>query len=488
MLRTVYFPFFSFYMSAQPAASTSKLSRIISLLKQALKGEDLDFTQGSIRKGVLLLAIPMMLEMAMESVFALVDLYFVGHLPNSSHAIQTVGLTESVLTIIYSLAIGMSMAATAVVARRIGEKNPEAAAKAGVQAILIAVFFNLIISVLGVIYASDILMLMGASAETAAHGTHFTQIMMGGSVIIVLLFLINGIFRGAGNAAIAMKSLWIANIANIILCPILINGFGPIPAFGLTGAAIATTIGRSMGVAYQIWHLVNGKGLLKVHLSYLKPHFEQMKALLKIATPGIFQFIIASCSWIFLAQLVATTGGDHGSAGYQTALRLMMFFMLPAWGMSNAAATLVGQNLGAQHLQRAIDSVMKTAKYIVVYMVLVMTFTFIGGYYFISFFTNDQLVQEVALHALQIMSLGYIFYGIGMVLVSTFNGAGDTWTPTWVNFFGFWLFQIPLAYLLAKHFEMGPTGVFIAIPVAEVGIAIAGYILFKKGRWKTIKV
>ena len=318
-------------MSAQPAASTSKLSRIISLLKQALKGEDLDFTQGSIRKGVLLLAIPMMLEMAMESVFALVDLYFVGHLPNSSHAIQTVGLTESVLTIIYSLAIGMSMAATAVVARRIGEKNPEAAAKAGVQAILIAVFFNLIISVLGVIYASDILMLMGASAETAAHGTHFTQIMMGGSVIIVLLFLINGIFRGAGNAAIAMKSLWIANIANIILCPILINGFGPIPAFGLTGAAIATTIGRSMGVAYQIWHLVNGKGLLKVHLSYLKPHFEQMKALLKIATPGIFQFIIASCSWIFLAQLVATTGGDHGSAGYQTALRLMMFFMLPAW-------------------------------------------------------------------------------------------------------------------------------------------------------------
>lgn len=488
MLISGLFPNFSFYMSAQQTASKGKLSRIISLLKQALKGEDLDFTQGSIRKGVLLLAIPMMLEMAMESVFALVDLYFVGHLPNSSHAIQTVGLTESVLTIIYSLAIGMSMAATAVVARRIGEKNPEAAAKAGVQAIIIAVAFNLIISVLGVIYASDILLLMGASAETAAHGTTFTQIMMGGSVIIVLLFLINGIFRGAGNAAIAMKSLWIANIANIILCPVLINGLGPIPAFGLTGAAIATTIGRSMGVTYQVWHLVNGKGLLKVQLSYFKPHFEQMKALLKIATPGIFQFIIASCSWIFLAQLVAKTGGDHGSAGYQTALRLMMFFMLPAWGMSNAAATLVGQNLGAKHLQRATDSVMKTAKYIVVYMVLVMAFTFIGGYYFISFFTNDAVVQEVALRALQIMSLGYIFYGIGMVLVSTFNGAGDTWTPTWVNFFGFWLFQIPLAYLLAKHFEMGPTGVFIAIPVAEIGIAIAGYILFKKGRWKTIQV
>lgn len=475
-------------MSQQQTASTGKLSQIFTLLKQALKGEDLDFTQGSIRRAVLLLAIPMMLEMAMESVFALVDLYFVGHLHNSSHAIQTVGLTESVLTIIYSLAIGMSMAATAVVARRIGEKNPEAAAKAGVQAIIVAVAVNLIISIVGFIYASDILLLMGASAETAEQGTPFARIMMGGSVIIVLLFLINGIFRGAGNAAIAMKSLWIANIANIILCPILINGFGPIPAFGLTGAAIATTIGRGIGVCYQVYHLVSGKSLLKIHLSYFKPHFEQIKALLKIATPGIFQFIIASCSWIFLAQLVATTGGDHGSAGYQTALRLMMFFMLPAWGMSNSAATLVGQNLGAKQLDRAEQSVMKTAKYIVIYMISVMLFTFIGGYYFISFFTNDKQVQEVALQALQIMCLGYIFYGIGMVLISTFNGAGDTWTPTWVNFFGFWLFQIPLAFLLAKHFNMGPTGVFIAIPVAETGIAIAGYILFKKGRWKTIKV
>ncbi|SHG54652.1 putative efflux protein, MATE family [Pedobacter caeni] len=488
MLITVYCTHFPLFMSQQQTASSGKLSQIFILLKQALKGEDLDFTQGSIRRAVLLLAIPMMLEMAMESVFALVDLYFVGHLHNSSHAIQTVGLTESVLTIIYSLAIGMSMAATAVVARRIGEKNPEAAAKAGVQAIIIAVAVNIVISIIAFIYASEILLLMGASAETAVQGTPFARIMMGGSVIIVLLFLINGIFRGAGNAAIAMKSLWIANIANIILCPILINGFGPIPAFGLTGAAIATTIGRGIGVCYQVYHLVSGKSLLKLHLSYFKPHFEQIKALLKIATPGIFQFIIASCSWIFLAQLVATTGGDHGSAGYQTALRLMMFFMLPAWGMSNAAATLVGQNLGAKRIDRAEQSVMKTAKYIVIYMASVMVFTFIGGYYFISFFTNDKLVQEVALRALQIMSLGYIFYGIGMVLISTFNGAGDTWTPTWVNFFGFWLFQIPLAFLLAKHFNMGPTGVFIAIPVAETGIAIAGFLLFKKGRWKTIKV
>lgn len=464
------------------------LTKVFSVIKQSLSGKELDFTEGSIRLAVVLLAIPMMLEMAMESIFALVDLYFVGHLHNSSIAIQTVGLTESVLTIIYSLAIGMSMAATAVVARRVGEKDPVAAAKAGMQAIILAVVINLTLSIFAFIYAADILLLMGASAETAREGVTFTRIMMGSSTIIVLLFLINGIFRGAGNAAIAMKSLIIANLFNIVLCPILINGLGPVPAFGLTGAAIATTIGRGLGVCYQIYHLTNGKGILKPKLAYFKPHFEQMKALLKIAAPGIFQFVIASCSWIFLAQLVATTGGDHGSAGYQTALRLMMFFMLPAWGMSNAAATLVGQNLGAKKLDRAEQSVMKTAKYVVIYMIVVMGLTFAFGYYFISFFTNDPVIRDVARTALNIMSAGYIFYGIGMVLISTFNGAGDTWTPTKVNFFGFWLFQIPLAYLLAKYFELGPTGVFIAIPVAEIGIAIAGFILFKRGRWKTINV
>ncbi|MES2456252.1 MAG: MATE family efflux transporter [Bacteroidota bacterium] len=475
-------------MLQQQKAPTGKPAQIYNLIKQALKGEELDFTQGSIRRAVILLAIPMMLEMAMESVFALVDLYFVGHLHNSSHAIQTVGLTESVLTVIYSLAIGMSMAATAVVARRIGEKDPEAAARAGMQAIVVAFGINVLISIAGFIYATDILLLMGASAETASQGTPFIRIMMGGSIIIVLLFLINGIFRGAGNAAIAMKSLWIANLANIVLCPLFINGLGPIPAFGLTGAAIATTLGRGIGVCYQIYHLSNGRSQLKIHLSYFKPHWEQIKALLKIATPGIFQFVIASCSWIFLAQVVATTGGDHGSAGYQTALRLMMFFMLPAWGMSNAAATLVGQNLGAKRLDRAEESVLKTAKYVAIYMGSVMVITFAVGHYFISFFSNDVQIQEVAQRALHIMSIGYVFYGMGMVLINTFNGAGDTWTPTIVNFFGFWMLQIPLAFVLAKHFEMGPTGVFIAIPVAETCIALAGYVLFKKGRWKTIKV
>jgi len=467
----------------------SLFSKIFTTLKQALKGdESFDYTAGSIKRAVILLAIPMVLEMMMESVFALVDLYFVGHLEHSSFAIQTVGLTESVLTIIYSLAIGMSMAATAVVARRIGEKDPTAAAKAGMQAIIIAFVVNSVMSILGVIYAKDILLLMGASIDAAEHGYRFTQIMIGSSLCIMLLFLINGIFRGAGNAAIAMKSLWLANICNIILCPILINGLGPIPAFGLIGAALATTLGRSIGVLYQVYHLFSGNGVLKIRISYFIPDFKQIKALVKIAAPGILQFVIASCSWIFLAQLVATTGGDHGSAGYQTALRIMMFFILPAWGLSNAAATLVGQNLGAKQIERAEKSVYTTARYNVIFMATIMVITLVFGQYIISFFTNDEMVKTVAVEALQIMSVGFIFYGIGMVLINTFNGAGDTWTPTGINFFGFWLFQIPLAYILAKHFNMGPTGVFIAIPVAETAITLAGIFFYKRGKWKRVQV
>lgn len=465
-----------------------KVSSFFSVLKQAIKGQEVDLTSISIKRAIVLLAIPMMLEMAMESVFALVDLYFVGHLKNSSHAIQTVGLTESVLTVIYSLAIGLSMAATAVVARRIGEKNPEAASKAGMQTIIIAVLINLGISIFGFLHARGLLLIMGASAETADHGTPFVRIMMGGSIIIVLLFLINGIFRGAGNAAIAMRSLWLANIANIILCPIFIRGLGPIPAFGLTGAAIATSIGRGLGVTYQVYNLFNGKNALKIRLSYFIPDWQQIKAIIKIAAPGILQFVIASCSWIFLAQLVATTGGDHGSAGYQTSLRLMMFFLLPAWGLSNAAATLVGQNLGAGHVDRAEQSVFQTIKYTVVFLGIVSILFLTCGHLFASFFTDDEAVKKVATRSLQILSVGFIIYGIGMVLTSAFNGAGDTWTPTKINVFTFWLFQIPFAYLMAKYFAMGPTGVFISIPVAEIGLTIAAYVLFKRGKWKKTMV
>lgn len=470
-------------------SSKNIFSRIFSTIKMALNGEsNYDFTSGKINTAVILLAIPMVLEMMMESVFALVDLYFVGHLENSSFAVQTVGLTESVLTIIYSLAIGISMAATAVVARRIGEKDPVAAAKAGMQAIVIAVAINIVISILGIVFATDMLMWMGSSRESAIYGTSFVQIMMGGSTSIMLLFLINGIFRGAGNAAIAMKSLWLANICNIILCPIFINGLGPIPAFGLTGAAIATTTGRSIGVLYQLYNLFNGKGVIKMVLAYITPDFEQIKAIVKIAAPGVLQFVIASCSWIFLAKLVATTGGDQGSAGYQTALRIMMFFILPAWGLSGAAATLVGQNLGAKQVERAEKSVFVTAKYNVIFMAIITVITLTGAEYMVSLFTNDAVVLKIAVEALQIVSLGYVFYGIGMVLINVFNGAGDTWTPTKINFFGFWLFQIPLAYFLAKYLKMGPTGVFMAIPIAEACITIAGYVLYKKGKWKRIEV
>ncbi|MGQ2984441.1 MATE family efflux transporter [Flavobacterium sp.] len=472
----------------QKGDPSSAVSRFYTLLKQSLKGENIDFTQGSIRRAVLLLAIPMMLEMAMESVFALVDLYFVGHLENSSFAVQTVGLTESVLAVVYSIAIGMSMAATAVVARRIGEKDPVAAAKAGMQAIIIAVAVNVVIAVLGFIYATDILVMMGSSQESAEFGTDFVRIMMGGSFVIMLLFLFNGIFRGAGNAAIAMKSLWIANICNIILCPILINGWGPVPAFGLTGAAIATTIGRSVGVLYQLYNLFNGNGILKVFVSYFKPNFDQIKELVKIAAPGVLQFIIASCSWIFLARVVAQTGGDEGSAGYQSALRIMMFFMLPAWGLSGAAATLVGQNLGAKDVARAERSVFVTAKFNAIYMAVIMAITLLAAEPMITFFTVDKEVHDIGVEAIRILSAGYVFYGIGMVLINAFNGAGDTKTPTWVNLFGFWVLQIPLAYVLALHFKMGPTGVFLAIPIAETVMTMISIVLFKKGRWKKVEV
>jgi len=471
-------------------AQPTSLMRIFSFIKRALKGEHMDYTQGSIRTAVLLLAIPMILEMCMESVFALVDLFFVGHLENSEHTVQTVGLTESVLTIIYSLAIGMSMAATAVVARRIGEKNKEAAATAGMQAIFISLALTALISFVGFVYAADILRIMGADEATVAMGTTYTRIMMGGSAVIMLLFLINGIFRGAGDASMAMKSLWLANFCNIILCPVLINGIGSFEGFGLTGAAIATTIGRGIGVCYQLYHLFKGDGNIRLGRKNIRLDWPVVKTVVTIASPGTLQFIIGSCSWILLARLVAETGHSTASAGYQTALRVVMFFLLPAWGMSNAGATLVGQNLGAGHPQRAYDSVMKTAKYNAIFMGVVSLIFLLMPGPIISIFSNDAAVQQIAVQALRIITTGYIFYGIGMVMTSAFNGAGDTWTPTWINLLGFWAFQVPLAYFLASDMglHMGPTGVFIAIPVSETAITIMAFILFRKGKWRTVKV
>jgi putative MATE family efflux protein len=469
-----------------PTRSTNTLSRLYSLTVSALKGEQQDYTKGSLRKAILLLSIPMILEMAMESVFALVDLFFVSKL--GKHAVSTVGLTESVLTIIYSIAVGMSMAATAIVARRIGEKNPEGAARAAMQALLVAITVIIIISAFGMIYAGDILRLMGAEDMTMKMGVHYTRIMMGSSVIIMLLFLINGTFRGAGDASIAMKSLWLANICNIILCPLLINGLGPIPAFGLNGAALATTIGRSTGVCYQLYHLFNGSSVVKLSRRAIKAEWGVIKSVVKIAWPATLQFIIASCSWIFLAELVAETGHSAASAGYQTALRIIMFFLLPAWGASNAAATLVGQNLGARDPERAEKAVIKTAKYNAAFMGMVSLLFLFAAEPIVSLFALQPEVAVIATRALRIISTGYIFYGVGMVMINAFNGAGDTRTPTLINVFCFWLFQIPLAYLLAKYFKLGPTGVFIAIPVAETLITVTAVLLFKKGRWKKVMV
>jgi putative MATE family efflux protein len=466
--------------------STHSISNYISLIRQSLNGEEQDYTTGSIRRAVVLLAIPMILEMCMESVFAIVDIYFVSHL--GKHATSTVGLTEYVITIVYSIAIGISMAATAMVARRIGEKNPEAAAQAGMQAIFVALVVTILISVFGAIFAEDILRGMGAEPESLQMGRGYTRIIMGGSVAIMLLFLINGIFRGAGNAIIAMKSLWIANICNIILCPVLIRGWGPVPEFGLTGAAMATTIGRGIGVCYQLYHLFNGRHIIRLTLAHLKPEWKIIKALIDIAWPATLQFVIASGSWIVLASLVVQSGGSEASAGYQIAIRIVIFFILPAWGLSNAAATLVGQNLGAQQPDRAEQSVWKTAKYNTIFMGTVSVFLITLAPVIISFFTKEAAVAQYAVTAVRIVSAGYLFYGVGMVLVSSFNGAGDTRTPTVINLFGFWFFQIPLALLLSMTFKLGALGVFIAIPVAEGTITLVSLYVFRKGKWKLKEV
>jgi len=445
-------------------ARTNTIAKTFSFIKLSLNGEQQDYTQGSISKAVFLLAIPMILELSLESVFAVVDMFFVSKL--GQNAIATVGLTESVITIVYSIAIGLSTAATAIVARRIGEKNPEDAAHAGAQSLIVALIATLVLSIAGVVYAGDILTFMGASKEVVAEGTIFTRIMFGGSMAIILLFLINGIFRGAGDAAMAMKSLWIASIINIILCPVLIH------YYGLKGAAIATVIGRSSGVLYQCYHLFKGSGILKFYKHHFRFDAAIIKSIVNIGWPATFQFIIATTA----------------SAGYQIAIRNVVFFILPAWGLSNAAATLVGQNLGAKQMERAEQSVMLTAKYNAIFMSFVMLLFLFFAHPIIRIFTQDESVVKFGVLSLQIIGSAYVFYGIGMVMTQALNGAGDTKTPTIINFVGFWLFQIPLAYFLAKGLDLKSTGAFIAIPVAETVIALIAWYYFKKGKWKEVKV
>lgn len=456
------------------------LAKSISIIKQSLDGKEQDYTSGSIRTAVFLLAIPMILELSLESVFAVVDIFFVSKL--GQDAIATVGLTESMIMIIYSIAIGLSTGATAIVARRIGEKDPSSAATAGIQSLFIAFGITLVLSIIGIIYAETFLSWMGASDRVIKDGSIFTRVMLGGSGAIIFIFLINGIFRGAGNAAMAMKSLWIASIINIILCPIFIH------FLGLKGAAIATVIGRSTGVIYQCYHLFKGSGMLQFHKHQFKLNFDIIKSLIHISWPATLQFLIASGSWIVIAKIVAETGGTTASAGFQIALRNVVFFIMPAWGLSNAAATLVGQNLGAKQIQRAEKSVQITLKYNAIFMSMVMLLFIFFADSIIRIFTQDEPVIRYAVQSLQIIGAGYIFYGIGMVMIQALNGAGDTRTPTIINFVCFWLFQIPLAYLLAYTFNLKALGAFIAIPIAETLIALIAWYYFNKGHWKQIKV
>jgi len=470
------------------SSNQNKLFRLFKLIKQSLKGEEHDYTQGNVKTAILLLAIPMILELSLESVFAVVDIYFVGHLPNADVAVATVGLTEAVISLVYTLGIGLSVGATAIVARRVGEKDFTEASKSGAQAIWVSILIAVAVALAGVYFATDILALMGAKPEVISEGKVFAQIIFASSPAIILLFLINGIFRGAGDAAMAMRSLWLASIINIILCPLLIYGYGPFPELGLKGAAIATAVGRSIGVLYQCYHLFFKNRTIQIYRHYFRPNMEIVSSLLGISMPAMLQFFIQSGSWIVLTYIVSITGSTDASAGYQIAIRNVVFFILPAWGLSNAAATLVGQNLGAQQPERAQQSVMLTTKYNVIFMSVVTILFVVFSEWIISFYTADEVILAYGSKALRIIGFGYVFYGIGMVMIQALNGAGDTKTPTWINVFCFWMIQIPLAWFLAVYSGLGPVGAFIAIPTAETVLALLAYYFFKKGKWKAVKV
>lgn len=467
------------------SSTTSPARKYFALFKEALQGKEQEFTSGSIDKAIFLLAVPMILEMAMESLFAVVDAFFVSKL--GMYAIATVGLTELVLTLVYTIAMGISMSATAYVARRTGEKDHDAAAHAGVQTIYIGVAISLAISIVGFFFPKQILHAMGADPEAIATGFRYTQIMLTGNIVIMLLFMINGIFRGVGNAAIAMRSLWIANGINIILCPSLILGLGPFPELGLIGAAIATTIGRGAGVVYQFYHLVKGNRLLPVARKHLKLVGSIITRILKTSIGGTLQFFIASCSWIFLGRIVAEFHSEAVS-GHTIAIRVIVFAILPAWGMANAAATLVGQNLGAGQPDRAEKSVWRAGFLNLLFLGSISVLFIVFAPQIIGIFSNEPEIVRYGTQSLRYISVGYIFYAYGMVIPQAFNGAGDTFTPTLLNLFGFWFLQIPLAYLLAITFSMGPTGVFLAIPISETALAIAGIMLFRRGKWKKVAI
>lgn len=454
-------------------------------LKNAIKGTEADYTQIGIKRAIFLLAVPMILELVMESTFAVVDIFFVGKLGSS--AVATVGLTETYLFLVYSIGMGLSMAVTAIVARRIGEHNKEEAAKSAVQSILIAILASVPFSIAGIFFAKDLLALMGADAWAIEHGYRFTQWMLGGNMIIMLLFVMNAIFRGAGDAAIAMRVLWIANGINMILDPILIFGWGPFPAMGIEGAAIATNIGRASGVAVQLWVLFHGGKHIRVLGSYLKWNSALIVKILRTSLGGISQMIIGMTSWIFVMRIMSGIGSEVVAAA-TISVRIMMFTLMPAWGLSNAAATLVGQNLGAQHPDRAEYAVWMTGLYNMGFLVLVSLVFFFFNRSLAGIFTDDERVIAISGEWLRILSYSYFVYGWWMVSVQAFNGAGDTKTPTLINLFFFWLLQIPLAYWLAIHMGWQESGVFWAVFISETSVGLFTLWLFTRGSWKKVEV
>ena len=454
-------------------------------IKEAIAGSEKDFTKEKVGKAIFLLSVPMVLEMAMESVFAIADIFFVSKL--GAETVAVVGITESLMTIIYSLGIGLGTAATAMVSRRIGEKKPEKAARAAGQAIILGSMASIILAVPGMIFYREILVLMGVDPASSRELGSYTLILLGSNIVIMLLFINNAIFRSSGDAAISMKVLGIANLLNIILDPILIFGIGPFPALGIKGAAIATTIGRGLAVIYQFYLLFGGKHRVRLSLHDLKPDWRIIRNLLQLSAGATGQYLIATSSWIFLVRVIALFGSQV-VAGYTIAIRVMFFMLMPSWGISNASATLVGQNLGAERPDRAAHAIRITGLVNMIFLGIIGLIIALVPDAFIRIFIDDPDVIQYGASCLRILSYGFIAYGLGMVMVNSLNGAGDTITPTWINFFCYWLLEIPLAYYLAVHTGLNENGVFIAILVAEVMMALSAWYFIRQGKWKQKKV
>ncbi len=464
---------------------TGRWKKLWKDVLESIAGTDQDFTEGSLARAILLLSVPMVLEMMMESLFALFDTLFVARL--GSGALATIGYTEGMMTIFYAIGVGFSMATTALVARRTGEHNKKAASKVAAQAIVIGMAFSLVLAIPGIFYSKELLHLMGASLETVDSGYMYTKYMMSFNIVIMLLFIINAVFRSSGDAAISMKVLFVANMMNIVLDPCLIFGLGPFPELGVKGAAIATVIGRGTAVLFQFYILFKGNGRIHLVLADFKLQIKTVVSLIKLSYGGIGQYLIATSSWIILVRILSEFG-DDAVAGYQIAIRIVVFSILPSWGLSNAAATMVGQNLGAKNPDRAERSVWRTAYINVVIMLFFAVIFLYNSPALISLFIDDEIVIGFGVKALRIISLGYLCYAFGMVMPQAFNGAGDTATPTWINLISFWFIQIPVAYVFAIVLGMNESGVFSSIVVGETALAMLGIWIFRKGKWKLKEV